>query len=301
MRSLRTCCSALACLAALTTSAGALEEASFGASTASSFTVTRRGSGRPMILIPGLASSGAVWDGVVDRFSSRFECHVLTLAGFASPPSSQVLSLPRVRDELIAYVREQKLDRPVLMGHSLGGFLALWVAASAPDLIGPVVSVDGVPFLPALMDPSATPYSVRARADQMRALYASLSPTQLGGQSRLALGAMIKDAANVERAVSWSAASDPASVGAAMFELMTTDLRATVPSIRTPVLLLAAAEFAKDAAQRQTLLAAYEAQVARIQNHEVRLAERARHFIMLDDPEFLFGALQRFLHESVTQ
>ena len=34
----------------------------------------------------------------------------------------------------------------VMVGHSLGGFLALWVAATAPDAVGPIVAVDGVPY-----------------------------------------------------------------------------------------------------------------------------------------------------------
>lgn len=51
-----------------------------------SFAVKVTGHGRPVILIPGLSSSGAVWDGTVAHLKSRFECHVLTLAGFAGEP-----------------------------------------------------------------------------------------------------------------------------------------------------------------------------------------------------------------------
>lgn len=50
------------------------------------FAVKVTGTGKPMILIPGLSCSGEVWDGTVARFKDRFECHVLTLAGFAGQP-----------------------------------------------------------------------------------------------------------------------------------------------------------------------------------------------------------------------
>jgi pimeloyl-ACP methyl ester carboxylesterase len=69
-------------------------------------------------------------------------------------------------------IREQHLEKPILIGHSLGGVLALAVAADAPDLVGGVMVVDSLPLLPASMNPSATPDSVRPFADQM--LYARL-------------------------------------------------------------------------------------------------------------------------------
>jgi pimeloyl-ACP methyl ester carboxylesterase len=55
--------------------------------------------------------------------------------------------LQTVRDDVLRYIQEKKLDHPVIVGHSLGGFLAFWIAATAPDAVGPLVAVDGVPFL----------------------------------------------------------------------------------------------------------------------------------------------------------
>ena len=65
-----------------------------------------------MILIPGLESSGAVWDGAVSHYSNRYGMHVLTLAGFAGEPPVPGLCLQSVRDGIIRYVRDNKLDHP---------------------------------------------------------------------------------------------------------------------------------------------------------------------------------------------
>src|ERR1043165_8333378 len=56
------------------------------AADATPFKVTVTGHGRPMILISGLVSDGAVWDGLVARYRDRYEMHVMTLAGFAGVP-----------------------------------------------------------------------------------------------------------------------------------------------------------------------------------------------------------------------
>jgi len=251
-----------------------------------SFSVARVGHGRPMILIPGLLSSGDVWSSTVDHFKDRYECHVLTLAGFAGQPPIPAPFLQTVRDDVLRYIAEKKLDRPVIVGHSLGGFLAYWIAATAPDKVGPIVAVDGLPYLGALGNPQATPETNRPMAERIRTMYASFNKEQLAGQSKMAFAQMITDPKEVEEATAWSAASDPATAGQAVYEMMTTDLREAVASIRTPVLLVGAAGSPS---------ALYEAQVAKIPVHRVVMAEKAKHFVMLDDPAFLFSTMDQFL------
>jgi len=266
------------------------------------FTVTVTGAGtRHMILIPGLLSSGQVWDPVVRQLSHRYRLHVLTVAGFAGVPAVAGPLLPRVRDDVIAYIRENRLERPVLVGHSLGAFLAIWVASNAPDLVGPIVAVDGVPFQPALNDPSTTATAMEPLARQMRTLYGSMTPDQIEKQTRLALGRMISDPAAVAVAASWARHSDGGAAGQALYELMTTDLREAAADIRSELLLIAAAKAVESTPDAlEAVRRAYEAQVARVTHHRVIAATRALHFVMLDDPEFLLSAMDEFLRPGTT-
>jgi N-formylmaleamate deformylase len=254
------------------------------------------GSGPPMLLIPGLNSSGAVWSGVVDHFKSRYTCHALTLPGFAGQPPLSTPSLATVRDAILAYMDEHRLERPVIVGHSLGAFLAFWVASTAPQKVGSVIAIDGVPFLPALMDPSATVDTVRPQAEAMRKVMESASPAQREQSSALSLASMISDPAQIAIAQRWAVASDPRTTALFMTELMTTDLRPDVTRIQTPVLLVVAgALFASSPAALATVERGYERQIAEIAHHRTVVARQARHFIMLDDPAFLFAAIEEFL------
>lgn len=259
-----------------------------------SFSVTVTGQGPAMVLIPGLMSSGEVWNSTVERYRQRFTLHIVTLAGFGGPPPVGSPFLSRVRAELIVYIREQQMEKPTLVGHSLGGFMAFWIAATAPHAVGGVIAVDGVPFLPALGNPAAHADGMRAQAAQIESLYASFSADQLVAQSRMALATMITAPANVERALQWAVNSDPASTGIAVSELMTTDLRATIATITAPVLLIGATGGVPET-MRPRMAAAYAAQVARLPTARVKMAEKARHFIMFDDPAFLFAAIDEFL------
>jgi len=83
-----------------------------------------------------------------------------------------------------------------------------------------------------------------------------------------------------------------------MYELMTTDLRDDVARIKAPVLLIGNGAFATSPEMKTNVQASYEAQVAKVPDHKVLIAEKARHFIMLDDPAFLFSSLDDFLATS---
>lgn len=258
------------------------------------FTVRVVGRGHPLLLVPGLMSGGDVWDGTVAHLADRYELHVVTLAGFAGVPAVPTTDfLGRARDALLTYARS--LDHPVVVGHSLGGALAYAMAAAAPDALGGVVAVDGVPWLVALGDTTATVAAVRPQADAMRAMFAGLAPAQLGAQTRMSLAGLMRDTTNVARGVRWAETSDPATVGQAMAELMTTDLRPRVAAIRIPVLQIAAVGGFPTPELRATARARYAAQLRAVPQAEVAVAERAYHFVMLDDPTFFHGTLDAFL------
>ena len=193
-----------------------------------------------MILIPGLMSSGEVWAGAVERFKARYECHVLTLAGFAGqPPLGAPLGPPRgagfldtVRGELVRYIQTNRLDRPILVGHSLGAFLAFAVAPAHPDLVGPVIAVDGVPFLGALMNPAADVDSVRAQAPAV-ARPVCLAHARATDRAVEALARVDDEeprGRGTRRGVEPRRPTRKRS-GLPMYEMMTTDLRNEVAAI----------------------------------------------------------------------
>jgi len=259
------------------------------------FQVERTGHGRAMILIPGLLSSGEVWRGTVERFRTDHELHVLTLAGFAgAPPTPAEPFLASTRDAIIQYIRDQRLDRPVLVGHSLGAFLALWIAATAPELVGPVVAVDGVPYLAALGDTTMTPARARAQAEGLRTIYAGLSSEALAAQTRLAMTQQVKDTVWHAVGARWGAASDAATAGRAVAEMLTTDIRREIARIESPVLLFMAGD-GLSPEQRTTMRSRYAGQLAALPNARVVVAEHARHFVMLDDPAFFHTTMAAFL------
>jgi pimeloyl-ACP methyl ester carboxylesterase len=260
-----------------------------------SFAVEVKGHGQPMILIPGLACGGEVWKSTVDHYMSHYQCHVLTLPGFAGQPAIDAPILPKVRNEIIAYISNKNLNHPVIIGHSLGGFMALWIAAVAPQTVGKVVSVDGPACLPALMNPSADLKTAAEQAASLRDTMAHSSKAAFEAGEKRSLTMMITAPEDIQWVLKTSALSDPKSVGESMYELYTTDLRPIMHSITTPVLMLAEAAFFTTDSSRASAMESYEAQIHAIPHHTLKMSPKARHFIMLDDPTFYFNEIDSFL------
>lgn len=253
------------------------------------------GAGKPaMVLIPGLSSDGAVWDAVVEHYSSQYECHVVTLPGFSKQPalSDKTNFLATVRDEISAYARTQKLKAPVIAGHSLGGFVALWIAETTPTLPSKVIIVDSVPFLPALWNDDATPESTKDQANSMKLMMAGLKGDawKTYQRSNPALKAMISKPEDIARATQWGIDSDAETVSEAFYEMMQIDLRPGLKNVTVPVLVMAALKGTPEGSVKK-----YEAQYAGLPSAKVVPFPDSLHFIMYDDLPHFLQATDSFL------
>nr|WP_321227670.1 alpha/beta fold hydrolase [uncultured Psychroserpens sp.] len=142
-----------------------------------SFNIEIKGKGKPIILIPGLASSGKVWEETTDTLEKNFECHILTLAGFANQKAISIKKgyLPIIETEIIKYIQDELNEKPILIGHSLGGFLSLSIASSQPKLLKKIIIVDSYPFMSLAYNQNATVENVLLQAKMMKEMMLSTS------------------------------------------------------------------------------------------------------------------------------
>lgn len=262
------------------------------------FTVKVTGHGRPMILIPGLSCPGEVWDSTVTHFKDRYECHVISLAGFGGTPAKTGPVLEPARDAITAYIESHKLIRPVIVGHSLGGFLTLALGANKPDLVGPLVVVDGLPFLSGVMRPGITSEQARASAEGMKKHFSTIDDatyrqTVLSGAMTRAMVVSDKDH---DRIVAWGLASHRATVTEAMTELYSADLREDLARISSPSLVLGSWAGYKPYTDRARTESIYREQFSQLRNVNIVLSDTVHHFIMFDEPQWMFEQIETFLN-----
>lgn len=261
------------------------------------FTVEKKGKGSPMVLIHGLYCSGEVWQETVKHYQNSYECHIITLAGFAgNTPNLQEPFLESVVDDISKYIVENKLHKPVVVGHSMGAFLSIWLASKNPDLVAGVIAVDGLPFLAAVQMPNATAESAKPMATNMKSMMGNLSPEQTKMNQQMYLPSMIRDKDKIDLVAEMAMKSDPKTIGQVMYEMYTIDLRETAAAIKCPVLVLGAWVGYKDyGATREGSLRSYESQFAKVKNCKVLMSDTAKHFIFYDEPAWFFESTDTFL------
>jgi N-formylmaleamate deformylase len=261
------------------------------------FTSQVKGSGLPIILIPGLMSDARVWDELTTALVKTHQVHRINIAGFARTPANDNPSLATVKQQLLVYIETQGLKKPAVIGHSLGGFMGFWLASSAPDKIGPIISVDGLPFIGPIFTRTndSTVASLAAQAAQIKAMYANMSQAQLIAQSRYGLSIQASSEEAQAKVMEMIETSDIKTVGNAIHSLMSLDLRQDIANITSPVLLLGASGGFSSAEQHAAAHELYAEQLEMAPKAQLLMNTDSRHFIMFDDPKWLEQQVLGFL------
>ena len=276
-------------------SAPVAPEASAGF-TSDRIAVTRGGAGPNVILIPGLTSHGDVWATTADALDDRFTVHVVQVKGFAGFPAEANTEGPvsaPVAEEIARYVREENLGRASLIGHSMGGTIAMMVAARHPSEVGRVMVVDMFPWMGAMFGPpGSTAESVRATADQIAAQMRSAPPG--GSMMEQTIASMVRTESARPQMLQYARDSDRNTVANAFHELIVTDLRPELSNIRAPLTVLyvvppnvpiPAEQY--EAYMRMSYANAPQARLTKI--------EDSYHFIMVDQFERFMSEVNAFL------
>ncbi|WP_020652355.1 alpha/beta fold hydrolase [Massilia niastensis] len=256
--------------------------------------------GRPLVLVPGLASGPWVWQEVIRQFAGEHTLYVVTLPGFDGRPAPAPGAHPfeAARAALKELVSSRRLERPVLVGHSMGGALALALGADLGDRIGGIVSVDGLPVFPGTEDMPPAQRPQMAAGVQAR-LMAGRPEAWAEQQRQYLRGQGVLDIGKADDLTPLLLRSDRAAVGAYMADLLALDLRPELGRIAAPVLVLVP-YFEPDAMQQGLGVDAkvehYRSLLPGIRQLEAVPVVPARHFLMFDQPQVLADTLRRFLN-----
>lgn len=254
------------------------------------------GSGLDVILIPGFASSREVWRAEAERLKATRRVHLVQLAGFAGEAwtHGDGAFVQPMADELARYIRQSGLERPAVIGHSMGGMTGILLAQQHPGLLGRVMSVDSLPFFSAMFGPQVTAAAAQPFADQAAAgILAADDAAFRAQQGQTAIG-MARDPATRTAMVDWSMASDRQAMASAIREVMTTDLRPGLAAMTTPVWAVYAAD-ADGGAPAAMADGVWGREYATLPGVRLVRVDDSRHFIMADQPARFAAVVDEFL------
>lgn len=267
---------------------GALVINVFGQNNNYPFEVKKTGKGnQSIIFIPGFACSGEVWNDTKIIYEKNYTCYTLTMAGFAGVPPQAKPTFQSWEKGIASFIKQNKIDKPILIGHSMGGGLAMALAADYPELISKIIVVDGLPCLSVLMNPA---FKVKENNDcsAMVSQITSATNEAFYQMQKQTIPRLLADTSKQELVISWSVKSDRTTFAEMYCDFSNTDLREKIALIKCPALILLESYFVN-------FKPAIEEQFMNLKTSNLQFATKGLHFIMYDDKEWYLKQLETFL------
>lgn len=258
--------------------------------------ITTMGKGSPVVLIPGLSSPREVWAGIAPRIARDHQVILVQVNGFGGDAPGANLTagmLDGVVADLHGYMTAHKLAGAAVIGHSMGGLLALMMAKAHPDDVARLMIVDALPYIGDIFVPGSTVAMLAPQAaamkDRMAAQYGK--PQDPAANAAVAAGLTATPAARAQ-VTEWVAHADPRVSGQALYEDMTTDLRPGMATIAAPITMVYpwSATLPKERADPL-----YRAAYAKAPHVTFVDVKDSAHFVMLDQPAAFAAAVDAFL------
>jgi pimeloyl-ACP methyl ester carboxylesterase len=245
----------------------------------------------PIVFIPALFCGSWEWNGQVAALSPSHAVFVVTLPGFDGRPMVQGDDLMNraVRD-IRRLITSRHLIHPIVVGHSLGGTLAVLFGEKYSSVMGGIVAVEGgYPIAP-------TPAMRLQRVNASIKPYLTVDRQTFGPVLRNAmLQYVITSKTDVTTVEHLAARSDPAAVVAWLRAALLLDLTPGLSAIHVPFVEIVPFDGSIDPYQGFPTLnakrAAYTRWVAHAPQGRVVMIAPSRHFVMFDRPAAFNGAL----------
>lgn len=244
------------------------------------FKVDVKGKGDPVLLFPGFGCTGEVWNETVAELSKNYECHIFTFAGFGTVPPIEGQWLSTIKNQVISYVKTNKLKKATIIGHSLGGTLSLWLASEETNLFKKLILVDALPASAALMIPNYKGDIISYDNPQSKMMLA-MDQKEFNAMNSQLTSYMCLNKEKQKTINEWMNIADRKTYVYGYIDMLNLDLRKEIAKIKIPVVILAATN-----PDLNTVEKTYKAQYENLPSVKIYYAANSAHFVMYDQPEW---------------
>ncbi|MBI1204087.1 MAG: alpha/beta fold hydrolase [Rhodopseudomonas sp.] len=189
----------------------------------------------PVVFLQGIGGAARLWDPQVASFAAAgYRPVALDLPGYGDRPPVDHMDFEMLAADVEAAIDARQLDRPVIVGHSLGGMIAQTCLRRRPDGYRAAV-LSGTS--PAFGNPSGD-FQKKFVADRLAPLDAGQTMADMAGEVAQQLMGPNADPANRALLIEVMGSISPRTYRAAVQCLVNFDERGNLAAIRTPVLCL---------------------------------------------------------------
>ena len=247
------------------------------------------GKGKPMLLLPGFTIPGSVWKETVENLKTKRECHLISYAGFNGNEPIEMPWYKTIKEALVQYILNNELKDIQIVGHSMGGNLAVDIAAELPDRIEKLVIVEALPCMREVMMPGVPAESLQYDSPYNNKMI-EMDATQFNGIASMMARNMTLKEDKIATLTQWILEANRKTYVYGYTDLLKLDLRAVLEDVKAETLILGASFPDVDIAKGN-----YEKQYAKLNNKTIEMASNSKHFIMFDQPAWFYEKINKFL------
>lgn len=100
------------------------------------------GEGQPVIILHGVFGVSDNWVTIGRKLAGKFSVYILDLRNHGQSPHSDTFNYIAMMEDLQEFIEDHQLENPILIGHSMGGKVAMYYALEYPDHVNSLIVVD---------------------------------------------------------------------------------------------------------------------------------------------------------------
>lgn len=105
----------------------------------------KTGHGSPLVILHGLYGSSDNWISIARMLEERFTIFIPDLRNHGKSPHTPTHTYQDMVDDLVRFFKDHHLGKAVVLGHSMGGKLAMMFASEYPELVSSLIVADITP------------------------------------------------------------------------------------------------------------------------------------------------------------
>ena len=250
------------------------------------------GKGKPILFLPGFITPGSVWKETVKNLATKNESHLFSYAGFDGINPIEMPWYENVKNAIFLYIEKKDLKNIRIIGHSMGGNLAVDIAARFPKRVKKMIIVDALTCMREVMMPGVSASNLKYKSPYNDNLL-KMNPNQFKGMASNMAGFMTLKKEKAAVLTKWILEADRKTYVYGYTDLLKLDLREKLSVIKAKTLILGA-PFPSPTIAKATFVKQY----ANLSNKTIEMASNSKHFIMFDQPKWFYTKVNSFLENE---
>jgi len=247
------------------------------------------GKGKPVFYLPGFTVPGSIWKETTEHLNIKRKSYLISYAGFNGNEPIDMPWYASIKSSIITYIKDNNLTDIIIIGHSMGGNLAIDIASELPTKVSKIIIIEALPCMREVMMPNVPAESLFYESPYNKQML-EMNDQQFSNMASMMASNMTLNKEKVDTLTKWILEADRKTWVYGYTDLLKLDLRTILSKVTCETLILGASfpdvNIAKDN---------YEKQYVNLSNKTILMASNSKHFVMFDQPTWFYKAINDFL------